>query len=185
MTSRQLTLSLQPGCSVPCTLSWMVEEGFLRAGSWGEHGVTFIVGIWGPGDLVIPQLMTYDPLQLQALTSTWLQEVSPNTGQREAFLLSQNKQIFTLLKLNRTRPAETRLIQLLTWLGQRFGRVSRRGVSLYFKELNLTHRNLAEISGLTRVTVSKLISRFRQAGLLVREGEDDWLIPVALRSKQP
>lgn len=34
-------------------------------------------------------------------------------------------------------------------------------------------------AGLTRVTVTKAISQFRQAGSLVREGDDDWLIPEA------
>jgi hypothetical protein len=51
--------------------------------------------------------------------------------------------------------------------------------------MNLTHRNLADISGLTRVTVTKAMSQFRQAGTLVREGEDDWLFPRAWTSRQP
>jgi CRP-like cAMP-binding protein len=100
-------------------------------------------------------------------------------------LVRQSQQISTLLKFTRTRPAEARLFQLLTWMGERFGRVSRRGVSLCFEDLNLTHRNLAEISGLTRVTVTKAISQFRQAGYLVREGEDEWLLPATWARSEP
>lgn len=183
MTSRQLELNLHPGSTVPCNLSWRVEEGYLRVDSWGDHGESFTLGIWGPGDLVIPALMAFDPLQLSALSRIRLVEATPKSDERETFLISQSKQLSTLLKLSRTRPAEARLFRLLTWMGARFGRVSRRGVSLCFEELNLTHRNLADISGLTRVTVTKAMSQFRQAGALIREGEDDWLLAESWAGK--
>lgn len=66
------------------------------------------------------------------------------------------------------RRAEDRLFQLLLWLGQRFGRVSSRGVSISFEDMNLTHRQLAEISGATSVTVTKALSRFRHHGYLLK-----------------
>ena len=185
MTPRHLELSLHSGSSVPSNLSWRIADGYLRAASWAQHGESFTLGIWGPGDLVIPPLMGIDPLQLWALSAIRLVEITPNSNDREAFLVGQSQQISTLLKLSRTRPAEARLFELLTWMGERFGRVSRRGVSLSFEELNLTHRNLAEISGLTRVTVTKAISQFRQAGSLVWEGEDDWLLPEAVGRQHP
>lgn len=184
MSPRQLELSLHSGPSVPCNLSWRIEDGYLRAASWGQHGESFTLGIWGPGDLVIPTLMVVDPLQLLSLSAIRLLEISPTGSDREAFLLGQAQQISTLLKLSRIRPAEARLFELLIWIGKRFGRVSRRGVSLCLEELNLTHRDLAEISGLTRVTVTKAISQFRAAGTLVREGQDDWLLPEPWSGRQ-
>ncbi len=185
MMSRHLELSLHPGSSVPCNLSWRIEDGYLQVASWGEQGESFTLGLWGPGDLVIPSLITSSPLQLLALSAVRIQEASPSPEERESFLVLQSQQMSTLLKLSRTRPAEARLFQLLHWMGQRFGRVSRRGVSLCFEEMNLTHRNLAEISGLTRVTVTKAISHFRHTGALVREGADDWLLAEAWTSTQP
>jgi CRP-like cAMP-binding protein len=183
MTSRQLELSLHPGSTVPCNLSWHIEHGYVQVASWSDQGESFTLGIWGPGDLVIPPLMAFSPLQVVALSTARILEASPGPQERESFLVAQSQQISTLLKLSRTRPAEVRLFHLLTWMGERFGRVSRRGVSLCFEEMNLTHRNLAEISGLTRVTVTKAISHFRQVGALVREGEDDWLLPDAWRQR--
>lgn len=93
--------------------------------------------------------------------------------------MDQLRQTSSLLLLNRVRPSEQRLYQLLLWLGQRFGRVSSRGVSLSFSDMNLTHRQLAEISGATRVTVIKVLSRFRQDGYLVKDGVDELLLPHA------
>ena len=98
--------------------------------------------------------------------------------------LQLSLQASTLLRLSRVRPAESRLFPLLLWLGERFGRVSSRGVSLCFDDMNLTHRHLAEISGLTRVTVTKAITHFRQRGYLRKEGADELLLREALPNLQ-
>jgi hypothetical protein len=128
MTSRHLELSLHPGSTIPCNLSWRIEDGYLRVTSWGDQGEFFTLGIWGPGDLVIPALMAFDPLQLSALSTIRLVEATPNPEQREAFLVSQSQQISTLLKLSdppirapltrsltRQRPLAN---ELLPWAGQ-------------------------------------------------------------------
>ena len=65
---------------------------------------------------------------------------------------------------------------MLLWLGERFGRVNSRGVGLSISDMNLTHRQLAEIVATTRVTVTKALTRFRTEGLLVKDGNDDLLI---------
>jgi hypothetical protein len=42
--------------------------------------------------------------------------------------------------------------------------------------MNLTHRSLAEICGLTRVTVTKNLNRYKTLGLLQNIGEADLFI---------
>jgi hypothetical protein len=184
MTARDLHLSLQAGAAVPCNLNWRIEDGYLRVCSWSEHGEACTFGLWGPGDLVIPSLIAVAPLRHRALSSARVEEAEPEPEEREAFLLDQSVQTATLLQLSRTRPAESRLFQLLLWIGERFGRVNSRGVSLSFDDMNLTHRHLAEISGLTRVTVTKAISHFRQQGYLRKEGPDELLLREALPQLQ-
>jgi CRP-like cAMP-binding protein len=66
---------------------------------------------------------------------------------------------------------------LLRWLGINFGQVSSRGYRLSLKEMNLTHRSLAEICGLTRVTVTKNLNRYKTLGILQNIGEADLFIP--------
>lgn len=184
MTARDLHLNLQASAVVPCTLNWCIDEGYLRVASWNDLGEPFTLGVWGPGELVIPSLITVAPKQLLALSAARVQEVDPSPEEREGFLLNQSLQTSTLLRLSRTRPAESRLFQLLLWMGERFGRISQRGVSLSFEAMNLTHRHLAEISGLTRVTVTKALSHFRQEGYLIKEGSDDLLLREALPQLQ-
>jgi CRP-like cAMP-binding protein len=184
ITARHLHLSLQAGAEVPCHLSWRINEGYLRISSWCDRGEPFTLGLWGSGDLVIPALVTLSPIHLHSLSLARVEEAHPSHEQREAFLLHQCLQTSTLLRLSRARPAESRLFQLLVWMGERFGRVSSRGVSLSFEDMNLTHRHLAEISGLTRVTVTKALSHFRQAGYLIKEGSDDLLLRHSLTHLQ-
>jgi CRP-like cAMP-binding protein len=45
--------------------------------------------------------------------------------------------------------------------------------------MNLTHRGLADICGLTRVTVTKNLNRFKTLGLLEKVSEADLLIPAS------
>lgn len=75
------------------------------------------------------------------------------------------------------RSAERRLLSLLRWIGVRFGQVNSRGTRLSLKDMNLTHRALAEVCGLTRVTVTKNLNRYKTLGVLQRVGEADLFIP--------
>ena len=184
MTPRQLRLDLQAGASVPNDVNWRIEEGYLRLSSWSDRGEPFTLGLWGPGELVIPALLALSPLQLLALSTARVEESEPSGSEREAFLIDHGLQTATLLRLSRSRPAELRLFRLLLWIGERFGRVSRRGVSLSMEDMNLTHRCLAEISGLTRVTVTKAMSHFRQSGYLIQEGSDELLLREGLTQLQ-
>ncbi|MEB3354536.1 MAG: helix-turn-helix domain-containing protein [Cyanobacteriota bacterium] len=66
---------------------------------------------------------------------------------------------------------------LLQWIGQSHGQVNSHGCRLSLSELNLTHCSLTDICGLTRVMVTKLLSRLRAEGRLVAIGDSDLLIP--------
>jgi hypothetical protein len=64
MTARDLHLSLQAGAAVPSNLNWRIEDGYLRVTSLSDQGDCCTFGLWGPGELVIPALITVAPLQL-------------------------------------------------------------------------------------------------------------------------
>ena len=77
--------------------------------------------------------------------------------------------------------ADLRLLAMLRWISVRFGQVNSHGHRLSLKEMNLTHRDLADLCGLTRVTVTKNLNRFKTLGLLRGVGDSDWLIPADAR----
>lgn len=177
MPDRRLKLRLSAGESVPTAVSWLIEDGYLMVTSWCDQTEFTTLSIWGPGEVVIPTMIAAERVLLTSLSAVQVEEWSPTLEEQQRFQNAQIQQLTTLLLLTRVRPAETRLYRLLLWLGERFGRVSSAGVSLSFQDMNLTHKHLAEIAGMTRVTVTKALSRFRQEGKLGRQGSDELLLP--------
>ena len=180
MAPRELKLRLSAGESLPTSLSWVIDDGYVCLSTWNDDDSTTTLGIWGPGELVIPSLIKDRPLQLCSLSTVHVEEHVATTEEQQMVLNQQVQQLATLLQLTRIRRAEERLFRLLLWLGQRFGRVNSQGVSLSFSAMNLTHRNLAELTGMTRVTVTKALIRFRQEGRLCKQGGEE-----LLRTNQP
>jgi CRP-like cAMP-binding protein len=48
--------------------------------------------------------------------------------------------------------------------------------------MNLTHKALADICGLTRVTVTKMLNRYKNDGVLQQITKDDLFIPSGVLS---
>jgi CRP-like cAMP-binding protein len=183
---RQLRLSLRSDDLLPSDLSWRIESGYIRANTWNEEGDSITLGLWGPGELITPTGCGLSPYELVSLSPVVVQEVTPSEGEYRAFLKEQITQTTTLLQINRLRPAELRLLHLLRWITERFGLMTSDGATLPIEAMNLTHRHLAEISGMTRVTVTKAISYYRRCGVLVRVDQQDLLVePSPVRGLKP
>ena len=171
-----LRLTLLPNGVLPEGMSWRIHEGYIRSSTWDSDGETVTLGLWGPGDLVSASTHGINPLELQCLTTTVLEQVDPSVEERGQLAIRELLMAQDLLLISRVRSAEKRLLDLLIWICYSFGQVNSQGHRLSLKELNLTHRTLAELCGLTRVTVTKLLSRFRTEGHLVQVSSDDFLI---------
>lgn len=182
MSDRPLHIRLNPGELAPTDPCWMVQSGYVRLSCNNDADNSTTLGIWGPGEQVMPALLSIDGLQLIALSPVELRACEPTPEQERHCMHLQLQQLATLLQLARIRRAEQRLFHLLLWLGERFGQSSGEGVRLSFNSLHLTHRNLAAITGMTRVTITKALIRFRQEGRLSRQGREELLRPAALQA---
>jgi CRP-like cAMP-binding protein len=171
MAEQGLQLVLEAGQSLPVHVCWRLDDGYLRAASWTDQAEIFTLGIWGPGEIVVPQLLTQQPMELRALSAVRVQEWNAGTAEHEDFTTTHIQQLGTLLRLTRIRPAEARLFHLLIWLSRRFGVSTEQGRSVPLESMNLTHRLLAEMASVSRVTVTKTLGHFRQQGWLARIGE--------------
>jgi CRP-like cAMP-binding protein len=116
-------------------------------------------------------------VEVQCLTTVVVEQHTPSDAETLAFLLHQIRNTEEIFEINRIRSAERRLLMLLRWIGLRFGQVSSRGYRFSLKDMNLTHRALAEVCGLTRVTVTKNLNRYKTLGLLQQVSEVDLFIP--------
>jgi len=168
MTERSLQLALEAGQSLPVHVSWHVNDGYLRASDWSDQAEIFTLGSWGPGEIVMPELLTQQPMELRALSIAKVHEWNPDPAEHHCCSTTHIQQMGMLLQLTRIRPAEARLFNLLIWLGERFGTSTDHGRSVPLEAMNLTHRQLAEMASVSRVTVTKALGHFRQQGWLHR-----------------
>jgi len=174
---KALRLTLLPNDVLPEGLTWRIHDGYIRTTIWDAEGESLTLGIWGPGDLVTNAHSGLDPVEVQCLTTVVVEQHNPSDAETLAFLLQQIRNTEEIFEINRIRSAERRLLMLLRWIGLRFGQVSSRGYRFSLKDMNLTHRALAEVCGLTRVTVTKNLNRYKTLGLLQKVSEADLFIP--------
>ncbi len=177
MPAVTMRFQLSAGERLPSTLNWLVQDGYLAASSWGVADEPQILGIWGPGELFIPQCIKATSLEVVALSAVDLEQVTPSMEEEREFSAQFNAQLIDYLKILGLKSAELRLLHLLLWFGERYGRVNSQGISLSMAGMNLTHNNLSIMTGLTRVTVTKTLGKLRFQGLLSKLGEDDLLRP--------
>lgn len=174
---RRLRLSLLPNDVLPEATTWRLHDGYIRTSTYDEEGEAITLGIWGPGDLVSSTSSGLAAVELQCLTAVVVEQHAPSHADTLALLRQQIRNTEEIFEINRIRSAERRLLCLLRWIGVRFGQVNSRGTRLSLKDMNLTHRALAEVCGLTRVTVTKNLNRYKSLGVLQRVGDADLFIP--------
>jgi CRP-like cAMP-binding protein len=179
--ARRFRLRLQANDVLPAGLCWSILEGYVRTTSFDQDGEAFTLAVWGPGEWVSSSYSTLVPVEMQCISAVWVEQIEPSEAEVLAFLRLQIRNTEQIFEINRVRSAELRLLAMLRWISVRFGQVNSHGHRLSLKEMNLTHRDLADLCGLTRVTVTKNLNRFKTLGLLCAIGDSDWLIPTDAR----
>ena len=181
-----LRITLLPNDVLPERLNWRIQEGYIRTAAWDDDGDTITLGLWGPGDWITSAYSALRPVEIQCLTTVVVEQFNPGTADIQQLLLRQIQNLEEIFQINRIRSADQRLLGLLAWIGRRFGQVSSRGYRLSLKDMNLTHKALADLCGLTRVTVTKMLNRYKNTGLLQQVSKDDLFIPsLALSAIAP
>jgi CRP-like cAMP-binding protein len=173
-----LRLTLLPNDVLPEGLNWRILDGYIRTAAWDNEGESITLGLWGPGEWVTNAYSALRPVEIQCLSTAVVEQHHPSEQELIEFLQSQIRNTEEIFEINRIRSADERLLRLLCWIGSRFGQVSSRGHRLSLKDMNLTHKSLADLCGLTRVTVTKNLNRYKALGILQKVSEADWLIPA-------
>lgn len=142
---------------------WHFQTGAARLLTFSEEGTVITLGFWGTGDFTGQPLIGIQPCELECLMDV------------EAFRLHYEQcrelpqvtmdYLYQTQALIRMRQGSIpqRLQLLLTWLGQKFGCPTEGGQLI---QLRLTHQELAETIGATRVTVTRLMKDLEQQGSL-------------------
>jgi CRP-like cAMP-binding protein len=142
---------------------WQIKSGIVRTVTWDDSGNTVPLGFWGAGDIVGYPLATVTPCQIECLTWVKAQRLPDSFSCPPDVLISHICQTQMLLKISHTISMEKRLLEFLVWIFKRFGHKVERGWQL---SLRLTHLDIAEALGTTRVTVTRLIGQLQQSGII-------------------
>jgi CRP-like cAMP-binding protein len=147
-------------------LFWQIEVGCVKSTTWDEAGDVVCLGIWGEGDVVGAPLTQLAPYQLECLSEVKARSLSISGKYLQQLIANHSRQIESLLSIVHCRRISDRLLKALAWLVQKFGKRTSDGWLLDFW---LTHQTLAEMTGTTRVTVTRLLNELEQEGRIVRQ----------------
>jgi CRP-like cAMP-binding protein len=145
---------------------WKIETGFVRTYTYLENGTTVALGLWGAGDIVGRSLSKLEPYQMECLTKVEATILPINEWHNSTeTLLAHIQQAEELMVIRSYKKVDTMLIKLLAWLSKRFGSEVEKGRLI---DMRLTHEDLAEMLGSTRVTITRILGQFEQEGLIDR-----------------
>jgi len=148
---------------------WQVCQGLVQLSMLHSNGEEVLLGLAGPSMPFGSCLTSLETYQATALSDTkliWLplKEIESSLGLAQKLLprLSWRlRQTEALLAIAGQRRVEDRLCQLLRLLKQEIGQSVVGGTRL---SVRLTHQNLANTIGTSRVTVTRLLSKLKQQG---------------------
>jgi CRP-like cAMP-binding protein len=144
---------------------WLIQSGYVRTITWDMSGNITTLGIWGPGDILSSDFSQIQPYQMECLSKVHVDRVAL-PGNLPEVLLHHHRCTEELLNISHCRQIDRRLLKMMNCLGNRFGEDA--GDCWIKINLSLTHQQLADLLGTTRVTVTRLIGTFQRAGVLRR-----------------
>ncbi|VXD21749.1 Crp/Fnr family transcriptional regulator [Planktothrix paucivesiculata] len=154
---------------------WKIESGVVRTFTYLENGTVVTLGLWGVGDVVSRVLSKSDPYYMECVTP--VQATSVAIGEFDdlnPLLIQHIHQLQTFLEIVHSRPVDEALHKLFLLLANKFGSDVPHGQLI---EFHLTHQEIAESIGTTRVTVTRLLKEFEQQGIIERLNRQFIILP--------
>ena len=145
---------------------WLLKKGIVKTLTYSERGKTIILGYWGEGDVVGLPLSKVEPYEIHCLND--VEAIKINEEQYSCLsnkILCCIRQTDELLRIVRIEKMYSRLVKVLIWLAHKFGLQTLHGIII---NIRLTHQDIADIIGSTRVTVTRLLNQLDREELIFR-----------------
>ena len=155
---------------------WQVYRGFVQLSQFSSQGSEILLGWMQPPSFFGLWFTDAESYQAKALSEIYLKwydlseiENSPHLPQLMLTqVVRQMRQTEALLAIAGLRRVEERLQELLKLLKQELGEPLAEGTRL---PVRLTHQNIANAIGTTRVTVTRLLGEFQREGAIQLDGD--------------
>ncbi|MEN9222306.1 MAG: Crp/Fnr family transcriptional regulator [Thermostichus sp. BF3_bins_97] len=163
---------------------WQIEAGMLRTIIPGSEGELLTLGLWGKGDVVGWEQNLMPEVRAECLSRVEArllpaEQLQCFCQQEQSWIpgatLQHIRRCQEMIRILQCRKIYPKLLHLLVWIAQRFGTAEDESYRL---DPTLTHQDLSEIIGTTRVTVTRLFRLYEQAKLLRRFKNRTLLIHV-------
>lgn len=142
---------------------WRIEIGVVRTLTLAEDGTIISLGFWGAGEVIGQPLAGIQPYQIECLTNVKAIALKlDDCWDLHRVMLSHIHQMQELVRI-RHGQIQQRFLQFLDWLATKFGFRVEQGRIIPFR---LTHQDVAEVLGTTRVTVTRLLQQLQRQGLI-------------------
>jgi hypothetical protein len=135
----------------------------VRTATWGTDAAMVPLGFWGVDDVVGLPLSHINPYQIDCLTDVTVCILSNELPYPLDAMISHIQQMEELLRIMHSNSIEQRLLKFLFWFANKFGQDTSDGQII---KIRLTHQEIAEVIGSTRVTVTRLLQKFQSERML-------------------
>ncbi len=145
---------------------WLIESGVVKTFALDIDGNVATLGYWGAKDVVglpLSKAENYKATCIENSEALFIPWKSCNSLYQEISSCAQQTE--QLLRIIRTEKMHFRLSKLLIWFAQKFGKKVINGVLI---DIRITHQDLADIMGSTRVTVTRLLNKLEQERMIIR-----------------
>ena len=157
---------------------WHVCSGLVRTITWSEDGEVIPLGLWSPGSIIGVPISQIQPYELQCMGAVELERLPLNYPLTVEILLKHTAQINRMLQLMHCRQMQDRLLQFSCWLAENFGQPTSYGRVI---TIRLTHQEIAEIIGTSRVTITRFVKQLEAEGLVRWSGREKFVSHQALK----
>lgn len=145
---------------------WLIRRGIVKTTAWNLEGKIITLGYWGVGDIIGQPLSQASSYQIKCITSVEVIYVPlkywNNLSEPICRYVQQMEELLCILRIEKM---SDRLYYALCWLANKFGRQIEAETLI---ELPLTHQELADLIGSSRVTVTRLINQLEQEKMIAR-----------------
>ncbi len=143
---------------------WQIKKGTVRTLTCDEDGNQIVLGMWNEGDIVGSLMSTLDPYQIQCLSDVEVEILPSILWERASTaIIAHCQQTQQLLSIAHCRTVDVKLKKFLIWLSDKFGKPCDRGIRI---DIKLTHQDIADTIGSTRVTMTRALSQLKTEGLI-------------------
>ncbi|NET51241.1 MAG: Crp/Fnr family transcriptional regulator [Merismopedia sp. SIO2A8] len=140
---------------------WQIRSGVVRTLTWTDEGKVVPLGFWGAGSVIGASIARVFPYEIDCLSAVEAEMIRPVKPLSPATLLEHISQSSRLMQILHCSRIDCRLEQFIGWFADQFGQVQPDGVHL---QVRLTHQELSEAVGTTRVTVTRTIRQLEEEG---------------------